>query len=65
MTEDDTLWCESILYFWREKGDPERCCGWDRVKCQELMPAFLDAWDRYKSAEDTINRIADSYRREL
>jgi len=65
MSEADKEWCREILYMYGEKGDPTRSSSWDRDKCARLMPAFLAAWDAHTVAEDTLDRVASTYEREV
>ena len=61
LIEEDKEWIRSVAYFWESNGDPERFVNWDEARCARLMPGFLMAWQQYKAAGDTLNRLAKSY----
>lgn len=46
-------------YFWREKGDPTRWCGYDENKAllKEHRPELLKAWKDYVVAKRTLDRL--------
>ena len=50
---------DMIVYFWIEKGDPERYTGWDDDAVREHWPEFWLAWHQYKLARMTMNAICD------
>jgi len=60
MNELDTLCDEDITmikYFWKEKGDLERWCGWDQVKSQ--CPEVVRAWEQYQDAVKHLDYTID------
>jgi len=48
-----------IQYFWQEKGDLRRYCGWEEIQedLQAQFPAIYDAWQRYRTAVETLNIV--------
>lgn len=48
---------EMSIYFWNEKGNPERFTGWDAEAMGKFWPEFLVAWEHFKSARRTMNAI--------
>lgn len=58
----DAEFVRSVLYFYKEKGDPTRYSYWDRVRCMQLMPAFHRAWTDWVIAEGVLDAVArDAY----
>jgi hypothetical protein len=57
LTEEDK---NMLMYFWREKGDPTRWCGWDKAKAimEEEKHPYLDAWESLKRAEKIMDLYA-------
>lgn len=47
----------NIYYFWSEKGDIERFVGYTPEKLIEADPVLASAYEQYKLAEQTINRL--------
>lgn len=54
ITEDE--W-NMIDYFWQEKGDVERWCGWDAFVASHPNHPIVEAWARRKSAEETVTLL--------
>jgi hypothetical protein len=61
MTDSDQEFIRDVCYFWREKGDPTRLTNWDEKRCQQLMPAFFEAWSKAKAYEELTNLAARSW----
>lgn len=58
MTDEQKLeYISNIRYFWREKGDIERFADYNIDKLREADPTIADAYERYISATETINRL--------
>lgn len=53
----------SLKYFWRDKGDLERWVGWEEFRRNAAgdpqRQAIVDAWDRHKAAERTLDVLID------
>jgi len=49
-TREDDI--SAITYFWQERGDLERWCGFDRERMKQEFPAVLMAWDNYQASWD-------------
>jgi hypothetical protein len=65
MTEDDKDFCRSVLYFWSEKGDPERYVGWSDEHCKALMPDFYKCWMDLKTSEMVLRAVGDKWKDRL
>lgn len=62
MTEEEKAeFLSNIAYFWHEKGDMERYTGFSMEKLREAAPALADAYERYKSADETLNIMIGRY----
>jgi len=57
--EDKAQFISDIKYFWNEKGDIERYVGYTPEKLREADPVLADAYERYRSAELTLNRLLE------
>jgi len=57
LTEDDVT---MISYFWREKSDLERWCDWGKFVASGRDPIVVDAWQRYKLAQGTLDAVVRS-----
>lgn len=59
MDDKDLRDLKSVVYFWEEKGDVERCTSWARQR--ELLaqhyPEVLLAWQQLKMAERTMKAV--------
>lgn len=56
LTEEDK---SDIVYFWQEKGDLTRWCGWERAKpaVAQEYPEIIKAWEDYRAAVRTLNIV--------
>ena len=57
--ESDTMFLEDCKYFWRHKEDIERYSSFDLTRLQKLDAPLAKAWTEYKTAKETLNRLAD------
>lgn len=55
----DELFCNSVLYYYRDSGDPTRLCDWDEARCERLMPAFFYAWRQVQQAKIILDAVVD------
>jgi hypothetical protein len=46
-----------LAYFWEEKGDIERWCGFDREHLAREFPAVLKAWNDYNASREVLNAV--------
>jgi hypothetical protein len=46
-----------LAYFWQEKGDIERWCGFDREHLAREFPAVLKAWDNYTASRAVLSAV--------
>lgn len=51
---------EMLDYFWRQKEDISRWCGFDRHKMQVSFPGVLKAWDAYLSAGKAMDAAVEA-----
>jgi len=54
LTEDE--W-NMLDYFWQEKGDLTRWCGWEKFVAENPTHPIVEAWARRVSAEETVTLI--------
>ena len=59
--EEKAEFLGNISYFWHEKGDMERYIGFSIEKLREASPMLADAYERYQSAEATLNLMIEQY----
>lgn len=58
MSEEEKLeFISNIKYYWNEKGDIERYRDFSIDKLKEASTVLADAYERYKSATDTLHRL--------
>ncbi len=64
VTDDDR---NMIAYFLQEKGDIERWSGWEDRKADigRVYPELIDALDRLKIAERTLDAVVDRIAQEV
>ena len=46
-----------LNYFWKEKGNLERWCGWDEFKAANPRHPVVEAWERHKAAEAMLDVV--------
>ena len=59
LTADD--W-NMLDYFWTEKGDLERWCGWETFRLQPEAAPIVEVWERHKLAEKMVGIVIEGMR---
>lgn len=59
---DDTEYLGMIIHFIQEHGDPTRLWGYDEERFMRVAPSLHAAWKRFKTAEDTLFRMARDHK---
>ncbi len=59
--EEKAEFLSDVAYFWHEKGDMERYIDFSIEKLREAAPELADAYERYQSAEVTLNLMIEKY----
>lgn len=67
MTEKDEHIATQIIYFWKEKGDVERCSTWNNnlPYIKERFPEFYIAWQQYLASLRQLNRLVEEMSEEI
>ena len=53
-----TMMASNFIYFWEERGDLERCAGFDEYI--DRFPQLKIAWVQYKLAERLVSFEVDA-----
>ena len=55
----DSAVLRSLIYFWEERGDLERCTSWDALQpiIEQQHPEIARAWREYKAIRLTITAV--------
>jgi hypothetical protein len=57
--EEKARFLSNIKYYWQEKGDIERYSDYTPEALREADPVLASAYENYKIATETINRLLD------